>query len=210
MIIAGQAGIQGSYVCMCMYRQCGVTNFLKLQFSSVFCTQVPFRDGRTEEESLKLFYDEVPVLELLSTSFYVGPNIAFTVDSDVQLVCKYLQAYKRRLSGKYLEIDKLYKEKEPVKFSLYKDLTDEECHQLLQEFIPKQVAEFKTTQQLFVRLYKLLRSLHIIKTTLCQLFKQACMHSFAIYTYAHIDQNPDMHALFDRSPQLLYYMSISY
>ena len=114
--------------------------------------KVPFRDGRTAEESLKLFCDEVPVLELLSTSHYVGPNIAFAVDSDVQLVCKYLRPYRVRISGKFLGIDKLYKEKgPPVKFSLDQDLNDDECHKLLQEFMPKHAVASKMMQKLFIR-----------------------------------------------------------
>ena len=99
-----------------------------------------------------MFCDEIPVLELLSTSHYVDPNIAFTVDSDVQLVCKYLLQYKRRFSRKFLGIDKLYKEKGPiVKFSLDTDLSDEKCHQLLQEFMPKHVASSKMMQKLYIR-----------------------------------------------------------
>ena len=104
------------------------------------------------EVGLKLFYDEIPVLKLLGTSHYVDPNVAFTVDSDVQLVCKYLRPYEIRRSGKFLGIDKLYKEKgPPVKFSLDQDLKDKECHMLLQEFMPKHVAASKIMQKLFIR-----------------------------------------------------------
>ena len=40
---------------------------------------------------------------------------------------------------------------EPVKFSLDKDLTVDECHSLLSEFMPQHMKKNKTTQKLFVR-----------------------------------------------------------
>lgn len=100
-------------------------------------------------ESLKLFYREVPALQLLGSPQYIQPDIPYTVDSDVQLVCKYLQAYKL---GSPKKIDRLYLEgRQLVKFSTDFDLSDEECHSLLQEYMPKHIASTKITQQLFIR-----------------------------------------------------------
>ena len=99
-----------------------------------------------------MFCDEIPVLKLFSTSHNVDCNVAFTVDSDVQLVCKYLRAHTTKMSGKFFEIDKLYKDKgPPVKFSSNPHLSNNECHKLLLKFMPKHVAESKIMQQLFIR-----------------------------------------------------------
>ena len=61
----------------------------------------------TPEMSLKEFFEDIPTLGLLGTPHVVYPGSPYVVDSDVQLVCKYLKAY--RVSGTK-GIDKLYKE----------------------------------------------------------------------------------------------------
>ncbi len=53
-------------------------------------------------DELKCFMDSVPTLGMLGTQHKIDDQAAYSVDSDVQLVCKYLQAYKSR------KIDKLY------------------------------------------------------------------------------------------------------
>ena len=107
---------------------------------------MPSQDRYTEEDSLKLFCGEVPALDLFGTPHLVNNEVPFSVDSDVQLVCKYLRAYK---TGK---IDELYSQRE-IKFSNDRDLSDEECQALLKEYMPKhrQLTPTKITQQLFVR-----------------------------------------------------------
>lgn len=92
-------------------------------------------------------------MQLLGTPHYISPDVPFTVDSDVQLVCKYLRAYKEELKhNSGLGIDRLYEEGGPlIKFSLESDLANEECHELLQEFMPEHVVSTKITQQLFIR-----------------------------------------------------------
>lgn len=123
----------------------------KITFSFVVHTlQVPCRDGKTAEEALKLFYHEVPVLQLFSTPHEIKSDIRFTVDNDVQLVCKYLHAYKM-VGNRNKGIDRLYREgKSKVQFSQQPNLSDEKCHELLQEFMPKHI-KTKTTQKLFIR-----------------------------------------------------------
>ncbi len=107
---------------------------------------MPSRDKESVGESLKLFYREVPALQLIGSPQYIHPDIPYAVDADVQLVCKYLQAYKIK------KIDRLYKEGcQLVKFSNDVDLSDDECHRLLQEHMPKHIASTKITQQLFIR-----------------------------------------------------------
>ena len=106
----------------------------------------------TAKEALELLYDEVPALYLVGTPHYIQPSIPFSIDNDVQLVCKYLQAYKTKDRRQQRMIDRLYKEgHNPVKFSTDPDLTDEICHSLLQEYMPEHITGCKITQQLFVR-----------------------------------------------------------
>lgn len=73
------------------------------RFWPFFLPQVPSRDSDvTPEEVLSQFLNEIPVLALIGTKHRVGPEVNYTIDEDVQLVCKYLNALK---SG---EIDRLY------------------------------------------------------------------------------------------------------
>ena len=62
----------------------------------------------TSGEALKQFRDEVPALGLLGTQHFVHHDKPYTVDDDVQLVCKYLKAL--RIIGERKGIDRLYKE----------------------------------------------------------------------------------------------------
>ena len=73
-----------------------------LTYYSDIIPQVPSRDSNiTPEETLGQFLDEIPVLALIGTEYRVDSEVAYTVDKDVQLVCKYLNALR---SG---EIDRL-------------------------------------------------------------------------------------------------------
>ena len=54
-------------------------------------------------ENLKLFKDMFPVLKMLSSEYQVDGHEEYLVDDSVQLVCKYLNAYKNN------RINKLYK-----------------------------------------------------------------------------------------------------
>ena len=102
-------------------------------------------------EVLEQFSLEIPTVKLLGTPYCIDDaNILFTVDSDVQLVCKYLKAYKRR--KKDSGIDRLYKEgKKEVKFSLDPDLPAKKCQKLLQKYMPKHVTCSKITEHLFIK-----------------------------------------------------------
>ena len=98
-----------------------------------------------EKKNLADFFDEVPVLKLIGTIKIINDSIPYDVDNDVQLVCKYLQAYE---CGK---INRLYDEKTVVKFSTDSDLKDEDCYRLLQKYMRDYVSSSKITQQLFIR-----------------------------------------------------------
>ena len=98
------------------------------------------------DKNLDLFYREVPVLKLLGTPRHIDSDIPYDVDKDVQLVCKYLQAYRSN------SIDRLYRDGCPlIKFSLYRDIPDEQCHSLLKTYMPDHIACSKITQHLFIR-----------------------------------------------------------
>ena len=58
-------------------------------------------------EALKHFQREVPALGLLGTPHYIHPDTPYTVDEEVQLVCKYLKALR---VGGTRGIDRLYQE----------------------------------------------------------------------------------------------------
>jgi hypothetical protein len=100
---------------------------------------------------LELFLNDIPTLKLLGSPFFVESAIPYDVDNDVQLVCKYLQAYEKN------KIDTLYVEKRgrrsdrPVKFGIDPDLPERRCHDLLQNNMPKHITSSKIIQQLFVR-----------------------------------------------------------
>ena len=59
------------------------------------------------EESLHMFCKKVPTLGLLGSPHVIHPATPYAVDQDVQLVCKYLNAYK---IGGTKGIDRLYRE----------------------------------------------------------------------------------------------------
>lgn len=61
---------------------------------------------------LKEFYEDVPALGLLGIPHEVHPDTPYVVDEEVQLVCKYLKAYKlfKSGSGSSKGINKLFKE----------------------------------------------------------------------------------------------------
>ena len=61
------------------------------------------------DKALEHFQQEVPTLGLLGTPHYIDPDTPYTVDEEVQLVCKYLKAL--HIGGKK-GIDKLYQEGE--------------------------------------------------------------------------------------------------
>ncbi len=58
------------------------------------------------EETLKQFREEVPTLGLLGEHHFIFSEKPYSLDDDVQLICKYLQAYKK---GK---IDRFYQDGE--------------------------------------------------------------------------------------------------
>ena len=96
---------------------------------------------------MRLLFNEVPTLNLLGSLHFIDAGVPYDVDDDVQLICKYLQAYKQQ------EIDILYDDENKilVKFSQDPFLPEEDCHRLLKEYMPKHAAAAKITQRLFIR-----------------------------------------------------------
>lgn len=101
-------------------------------------------------------------MELVGSPHYIYPDTPFDVDKDVQLVCKYLQAYDgydRYTNGNVRKINRLFREpedrkvdiKDLIKFSTNPDLPNKVCLGLLHKYMPKHMIGTKITQQLFVR-----------------------------------------------------------
>ena len=65
------------------------------------------KDNFEPEKSLHIFCEMVPTLGLLGSPHVINSATPYVVDQDVQLVCKYLRAYK---IGGIKGIDRLYKE----------------------------------------------------------------------------------------------------
>ena len=59
------------------------------------------------EMCLTEFFEDIPALGLLGTPYEIHPDIPYVVNEEVQLVCKYLKAFK---IGGSKGINKLYKE----------------------------------------------------------------------------------------------------
>ena len=69
--------------------------------------QVPSRNGMNAEDSLRMFSEDLPALGVLGTPHVILSDMPYEVDEEVQLVCKYLKAYR---IGGTKGIDRLYKE----------------------------------------------------------------------------------------------------
>lgn len=71
------------------------------------------------EDSLRMFQDLVPAVCLLGSPHPIHHGTRYTVDGDVQLVCKYLRAYKilKGIKGGQIGINKLYREGKVIKLT---------------------------------------------------------------------------------------------
>lgn len=70
--------------------------------------QVPsLGDNIHPQICLKCFCDDIPVLALIGVGHMIDKSQSYSVDEDVQLVCKYLKAYS---VGGTKGIDRLYRE----------------------------------------------------------------------------------------------------
>ena len=66
---------------------------------------MPSREHDNPDKALKQFCCEVPILGMICTQHIIPRDKAYSVDEDVQLVCKYLRALS---IGGIRGIDKLY------------------------------------------------------------------------------------------------------
>ena len=119
------------------------------------------------EEALECFREEVPTFKFLGTPRLVDCSYNYCVDGDVQLVCKYLQAYRNgtidtlyiERKGKTMEYYKDFQRYKccmhvlgtPVKFSSNSDVSVAECQRLLQFYMPEHVKGNKITTKLFIQ-----------------------------------------------------------
>ena len=83
--------------------------------------EVPSRfSSQSPQQALNQFKEDVPALGLLGVSHVIHPNTPYAVDEDVQLVCKYLQAYElHSQKGGLHGINRLYRENSKSTFLLY-------------------------------------------------------------------------------------------
>ena len=66
--------------------------------------EVPSRNiNMTPDDALEHFRSEIPTFNLLGSTYLVPNETPFIINSEVQLVCKYLKAFKTK------RIDRLYK-----------------------------------------------------------------------------------------------------
>ena len=115
-----QRSIFPQYLCVYVYSRLPCLSNLQFLSTCSWCTciyhlssslphiyaQVPSYDhSMTPDDTLKHFQQEVPALGLLGTPHYIKPDTPYFVDSEVQLVCKYLKAM--HVGGKN-GIDKLH------------------------------------------------------------------------------------------------------
>lgn len=83
--------------------------------------EVPSRiSSQSPEVSLAQFIEEVPALGMLGVPYAIDHNTPYTVDDDVQLVCKYLKAYWVHLEKNGQKgINKLFKEGRMFVYYIY-------------------------------------------------------------------------------------------
>jgi len=80
--------------------------------------EVPIRQFEMKPEyALEQFEKEFPALGLLGEHHFVQPSTSFVVDSEVQLVCKYLKAYDDVYRGGK-RIDTLYPKGKKINSSI--------------------------------------------------------------------------------------------
>ena len=118
------------------------------------------------EEALKHFKEEVPTLGLLGSSHLIDSTCDYSIDDDVQLVCKYLKAYESKKINTLYKEGIVFKHKfnmvtarflsvytggSLVKFSNQPEISTEECKALLQKYMPQHIKENKITQKVFVK-----------------------------------------------------------
>ena len=103
--------------------------------------------------NLKDFQKEIPIFRIMGTPQHIGNDLLFEIDEDVQLICKYLQAYTEFLDKKGKGINRLYDERKSARviFSTQPNLPPEECHRLLNRYMEGHVKVRKILQKLFVR-----------------------------------------------------------
>lgn len=141
---------------------------------SIFNIQVPsISNTCTPEGNLEEFKDLLPIFHFIGIAQHIDSSRHYVIDDDVQLVCKYLRAYKidqeqpgsqyginKRYYGKPLItihlskicfIDFHFGEPALVKFSTVKDLDDHTCRSLLDEYMPLYIKERKISQKLFIK-----------------------------------------------------------
>ncbi|XP_065839047.1 uncharacterized protein [Oscarella lobularis] len=112
------------------------------------------------ETDLSSFLSCFPLFYYFGNPYRISSDAPFDIDSSVQLVCKYLKAYDNGSIDKLAKAKKRFlkklrraksEEMEIVKFSVEKDLCDDECYHLLDRYMPEHAKQRKVSQVLFVK-----------------------------------------------------------
>ena len=88
----------------------------------------------------------IPSLFFIGTKHCIKAAESYDIDDDVQLVCKYLNAFDIGRINTLCE-----GEGPPVKFSLDKDLSKQTCDKLLKKYMPGNSELSKLSQKVFIR-----------------------------------------------------------
>ncbi|XP_019857334.1 PREDICTED: uncharacterized protein LOC109585637 [Amphimedon queenslandica] len=110
------------------------------------------------QSNLNTFKELLPTFNFIGAPKHISSSWPYKVDDDVQLVCKYLKAYKAEQEnpGTREGINKLFNDfiQIPVKFSTEADFDESECLSLLDKYMPDYIAERKISQKLFIKYIK--------------------------------------------------------
>ena len=100
------------HTAVCLNQAVTIVFAFSLVYASVIYStvlQVPSHGDVDHQVALEQFLTDVPSLGLVGNKEFIDPRRPYKIDSDVQLVCKYLKAFD--VGGKH-GIDKQYKESE--------------------------------------------------------------------------------------------------
>jgi hypothetical protein len=121
----------------------------------IIYVEVPSQIGSgTPKESLANLIEEIPALGIVGEPCPIDQKTKYTIDADVQLVCKYLNAYQTYKKNGRGGINQLYNGGDIVKFSTQPDLSHQKCYELLTKSWSKFSEVSKVRQKLFIKYMK--------------------------------------------------------
>ncbi|CAI8052619.1 E3 ubiquitin-protein ligase rnf213-alpha [Geodia barretti] len=117
--------------------------------------EVPSQIGSgNPKESLANLIEVIPALGIVGEPCPIDQRTKYTIDADVQLVCKYFNAYQTYKENGCGGINQLFNGRDIVKFSTQPDLSHQKCYELLTKSWPKFSEVSKVRQKLFIKYMK--------------------------------------------------------